>query len=116
MIFAIKYIFSLVVSTVYYEIIWDNKRVSVSAKINHSLITEQKRSISIFGGKKLTLNSNRKIYLQFKWARKSQKVQLSLKQKSWKQINQFHENFVDQNPFFAISKMAKNQFLNWEKV
>ena len=24
--------------------------------------------------------------------------------------------FCDQIPFFAISKMAKNQFLNWEKV
>ena len=31
-------------------------------------------------------------------------------------INQFHEKFFDQIPFFAISKMAKNQFLNWEKV
>ena len=40
---------------------------------------------------------------------------------------QFHEkkiemilivikNCFDQNPFFAISKMAKNQFLNWENV
>ena len=28
------------------------------------------------------------------------------------QINQFHEKKL----FFAISKMAKNQFLNWEKV
>jgi hypothetical protein len=27
-----------------------------------------------------------------------------------------HEICFDQNPFFAISKMAKNQFLNWEKV
>ena len=26
------------------------------------------------------------------------------------------KNFIDQIPFFAISKMAKNQFLNWEKV
>ena len=24
--------------------------------------------------------------------------------------------FLDQIPFFAISKMAKNQFLNWVKV
>ena len=24
--------------------------------------------------------------------------------------------FYDQNQFYAISKMAKNQFLNWEKV
>ena len=24
------------------------------------------------------------------------------------------KNFFDQNPFFAILKMAKNQFLNWE--
>ena len=30
--------------------------------------------------------------------------------------NQFHKEFFDQIPFFAISKMAKNQFLNWEKV
>ena len=35
---------------------------------------------------------------------------------SWNQINQFHEIIFDQIPFFAISKMAKNQFLNWEKV
>ena len=34
--------------------------------------------------------------------------------KSNKSISQ--KNFVDQIPFFAISKMAKNQFLNWEKV
>ena len=36
--------------------------------------------------------------------------------KSLNQINQFHELFFfHQIPFFAISKMAKNQFLNWEK-
>ena len=35
---------------------------------------------------------------------------------SWNQINQFHEKIFDQNPFFAISKMAKNQFLNREEV
>ena len=29
---------------------------------------------------------------------------------------QFHEIFFDQIPFFAISKMAKNQILKWEKV
>ena len=28
---------------------------------------------------------------------------------SWK-------NFFDEIPFSAISKMAKNQYLNWEKV
>ena len=32
------------------------------------------------------------------------------KKKSWNQINQ--EFFYNQNPFFAILKMAKNQFLN----
>ena len=26
------------------------------------------------------------------------------------------KNFFDPIPFFAISKMANNQFLNWEKV
>ena len=26
------------------------------------------------------------------------------------------KKFFDQIPFFAISKLAKNQFLNWEKV
>ena len=30
--------------------------------------------------------------------------------------NQFHEFFFDQIPFFAISKMAKSQFMYWEKV
>ena len=28
------------------------------------------------------------------------------------EINQFHEKYFDQIPFFAISKMAKYQFLN----
>ena len=26
------------------------------------------------------------------------------------------KNFFDQIPFFVISKMAKNQFMNWEKL
>ena len=26
------------------------------------------------------------------------------------------KKILDQIPFFAISKMAKNKFLNWEKV
>ena len=30
-------------------------------------------------------------------------------------MNQFHEIFIDQNPFFAISKMAKNQFFELGK-
>ena len=34
--------------------------------------------------------------------------------KSNKPISQ--KIFFDQIPFFDISKMAKNQFLNWEKV
>ena len=43
-----------------------------------------------------------------------QKIEKSPGQKnSSNQINQFHEKiFLDQIPFFAISKMAKNQFLN----
>ena len=44
-----------------------------------------------------------------------QKILKSPGQKN--QINQFYEKkFFDQNPFFAISKMPKNQFFNWEKV
>ena len=44
-----------------------------------------------------------------------QKILKSSSQKnSWNQINQFHKKIFDQIPFFAISKMAKNQFLNWE--
>ena len=39
------------------------------------------------------------------WTRKFEKVQAKKLVKSLGQI-----------PFFAISKMAKNQFLNWEKV
>jgi hypothetical protein len=30
-------------------------------------------------------------------------------------INQFNNSFFDQIPFFAISKMTKNQFLKWGK-
>ena len=37
------------------------------------------------------------------------------KKNSYNQINQFHEICFDQIPFFAMSKMAKNQFLNWKK-
>ena len=51
------------------------------------------------------------------WARKFKKVQAKKKiVKSNKSISR--NNFFDQIPFFAISKMtpAKNQFLNWEKV
>ena len=28
----------------------------------------------------------------------------------------FSKKYFDQNPFFAISKMAENQFLKWENV
>ena len=45
------------------------------------------------------------------WARKIKKVQA----KKTREIN-LTKNFFNQNPFFAISKMAKNQFLNWEKI
>ena len=49
--------------------------------------------------------------------RVGQKIKQSPGQKnSWNPINQFHEKNFDQHPFFAISKMAKNQFLNLEKV
>ena len=44
------------------------------------------------------------------WARKFKKVQ----SKKIKQIN-FTKKFLDQIPYFTISKMAKNQFLNWGK-
>ena len=47
-------------------------------------------------------------------ARKFKKVQAKKLVKSNKSISR--KNFFDQNSFFAISKMAKNQFLNWEKV
>ena len=30
--------------------------------------------------------------------------------------NQFHVKIFDRIPFIAVSKMAKNQFLNWEKI
>ena len=35
--------------------------------------------------------------------------------KKTREINQFHEILFCPNPIFAISKMAKNQFLNWGK-
>ena len=40
----------------------------------------------------------------------------SREKNSWNQINQYYEIFFNQIPFFAFSKMAKNQFLNWKKV
>ena len=45
------------------------------------------------------------------WARKLKKVQA----KKTRKINFTKKSFA-QIPFFAMSKMAKNQFLNWEKV
>ena len=59
-----------------------------------------------------------KVCIRDKGTQCGQKIEKSPDQKnSWNQINQFHEkNFFDQNPFFAILKMAKNQFLNCEKV
>ena len=43
------------------------------------------------------------------------KLKKSRPKNSWNQINQFHEKkFSTKIHFFAISKMAKNQFLNWE--
>ena len=48
------------------------------------------------------------------WARKFKKVQAKKLVKSDKSIS--WKNFFDQNPFFAISRMAKNQFLNWGKL
>ena len=49
------------------------------------------------------------------WARKLKK---SMPKKTLRKlINQFHEIICfDQIPFFAVSKMAKNQFLNWVKA
>ena len=49
------------------------------------------------------------------WTRKLKKSRPKKKLVK-KKINQFHEIFLDQIPFFAISKIAENQFLNWEKV
>ena len=40
---------------------------------------------------------------------------LNFTKNSWYQINLFKKEF-DQNTYFAISKMAKNQLLNWENV
>ena len=48
------------------------------------------------------------------WAKKFKKVQAK-KTREIKQIN-LTKKFFDQIPFLAISKMAKNQFLNWEKI
>ena len=48
------------------------------------------------------------------WARKFKKAQAK-KTLEIKEIN-FMKLFFDQNPFCAISKMAKNQFLNWKNV
>ena len=60
------------------------------------------------------MQTHGKIYFILQWARKLKNVQAKKTRKI--KINQFHEIFFDQIPFFAISKMAKNQFLNWEKV
>ena len=51
-------------------------------------------------------------------------LELNAKPPQWAKIfkkvqakkSQFHEKNFDQSPFFAISKMAKNQFLNYERV
>ena len=61
----------------------------------------------------LTVNSIRAALSTTNQARKLKK---SGQKNSWNQINQFDENFFDQIPFFAISKLVKNQFLNCENV
>ena len=48
------------------------------------------------------------------WARKVKKVQAK-KTRETKKIN-FTKKFLGQISFFAISKMAKNRLLNWDKV
>ena len=53
-----------------------------------------------------------KKHLYVQWARKFKKVQAKKLVKSNKSISRII--FFDQIPFFEISKMAKNQFLNWE--
>ena len=52
--------------------------------------------------------------IRTQWARKFKKVQAK-KTREIKEIN-FTKKCFDQIQFFAISKMAKIQFLNWEKV
>ena len=47
------------------------------------------------------------------WARKLKKKVQAKKTCEIKYFNFMKKN-SDQIPFFAISKMAKNQFLNWE--
>ena len=49
-----------------------------------------------------------------RWARKFKKSRPKKLVKSNKSISR--KKFFDQNPFFAFSKMVKNQFLNWEKI
>ena len=58
------------------------------------------------------LNKNIK-YKHFTVGRKFKKFQAKKIVKLNKSISRI---FLDQIPFFAISKMPKNQFLNWEKV
>ena len=48
-------------------------------------------------------------------ARKLKKVQTK-KHVCNQILSQLHEKIFDQNPFFAISKVAKNLYLNWENV
>ena len=54
----------------------------------------------------LRRKKNNHIHAVTQWSRKFKIVQA--KKNSHNQINQF--------PFFAITKKAKNQFLNWEKL
>ena len=56
----------------------------------------------------------KKFFHMADWARKFKKVQAK-KTLEIKEIN-FMKLFFDQNPFCAISNMAKKLFLNWEKV
>ena len=54
------------------------------------------------------------MHIALQWARMFKKVQAKTTREI-KKIN-FTKNFIDQIPFFAISKIAKNQLLNWEKI
>ena len=68
--------------------------------------------VSILEKKNYALISRKILVYQLaQWARKFNKVGA----KKTREIN-FTKYFIDQIPFFAITKMAKNQFLNLEKV
>ena len=84
-------------------------------KCNLSKNKRKKEKIKVKGNTYITVHRFSRTFFKKK-SKKTKSVKKGAKFKKVQSNKSISRNFFDQIPFFAISKMAKNQFLNWEKV